>query len=206
MQQKELWDWECRLYERKKTRNEQRQYRRYRIYFWLSIAAWAGVIAWLLTVPAKSQEVPFQELTFVRETKQPVQRVEEPAVMGRLPGDDVPATAYANLDAIPITYLGEFIMTHYCPCERCCGQWADGITSTGTTAQEGRTIAVDPTVIPYGTEVEIQYLDGRFARYIAEDCGGAIKGNHIDVFMNDHDEALEMGVISGSVYVVGGNQ
>lgn len=54
------------------------------------------------------------------------------------------------------------------------------MTSTGVIAEEGRTIAVDPTVIPYGTEVMI---DGHV--YIAEDCGGAVKGNVIDIFVNE---------------------
>jgi 3D (Asp-Asp-Asp) domain-containing protein len=59
----------------------------------------------------------------------------------------------------------------------------DTITSTGTTPKWG-TIAVDPTVIPYGTKVYIPQFDKVF---IAEDCGGAIKGNKIDIFMNDSD-------------------
>jgi 3D (Asp-Asp-Asp) domain-containing protein len=66
--------------------------------------------------------------------------------------------------------LGSFIITAYCPCSKCCGEWADGITSTGTVATEGRTIAVDPSVIPYGSVVEINGIS-----YIAEDCGDAIK-------------------------------
>lgn len=45
-------------------------------------------------------------------------------------------------------------------------------------AIEGHTIAVDPTIIPYGTEV---IIDGRV--FVAEDCGGAVKGNVIDIFV-----------------------
>lgn len=94
--------------------------------------------------------------------------------------------------------LGEFKLTAYCPCEACNGQWKDGITSTGVIAQAGRTIAVDPTVIPYGTEVNI---NGH--TYIAEDCGGAIKGNRIDIYFDTHAEALEFGVQYADVYIVG---
>ena len=85
--------------------------------------------------------------------------------------------------------LGTFKLTAYCPCEKCCGQWADGITFTGTTATLGRTIAVDPNVIPLGSTV---YINGQ--AYIAEDIGGAIKGNRVDVFFPTHNEALQFGV------------
>ena len=80
-----------------------------------------------------------------------------------------------------------FTITYYCPCSRCCGK-SDGITESGTIATEGRTIAVDPDVIPLGTTVTIGGHD-----YIAEDTGGAIKGLHIDIFVNDHQEALNFG-------------
>ena len=94
-------------------------------------------------------------------------------------------------------YIGTFTVTHYCPCEKCCGK-SDGITFTGTQAQEGRTIAVDPEVIPLGTTV---IIDGQ--EYIAEDVGGAIKGNRIDKFMDSHQTALNAGVVQAVVYVKG---
>lgn len=52
------------------------------------------------------------------------------------------------------------------------------MTSTGVIAEEGKTIAVDPSVIPYGSTV---LIDGK--EYLAQDCGGAIKGNKIDIFV-----------------------
>lgn len=92
--------------------------------------------------------------------------------------------------------LGAFVITAYCPCSKCCGEWADGITSTGTVATEGRTIAVDPSVIPYGSVVEINGVN-----YIAEDCGGAIKKNRIDIYFDSHDDALEWGVQKHDVFI-----
>ena len=97
--------------------------------------------------------------------------------------------------------MGEFRITHYCPCVECCGK-DDGITATGTVATEGRTIAVDPDVIPYGSRVAIYYDDGCLGHYIAEDCGGAIDGLEADVFIADHDRAWSLGAKSGSVYIV----
>ena len=90
--------------------------------------------------------------------------------------------------------LGEFVITHYCACEKCTVD-GDGITASGTQATAGRTIAVDPEVIPYGTTV---IIDGH--AYVAEDCGGAIKGRRIDIFMESHQEALEAGVKVAEVY------
>ena len=105
-----------------------------------------------------------------------------------------------------MSHLGEFRITHYCACKKCCGKDpshpAYGITATGTVATEGRTIAVDPSVIPYGSRVAVFYDDGRIVEYIAEDCGGAIDGPEVDVFIADHDRAWELGVKSGSVYIV----
>ena len=75
----------------------------------------------------------------------------------------------------------EFHVTAYCGCYECSEQYGTQ-TSTGVTAESGRTIAVDPEVIPYGSKVEI---NGHI--YTAEDCGGAINGYDIDIFMDDHE-------------------
>ena len=65
----------------------------------------------------------------------------------------------------------------------------DTITSTGTVPRYG-TIAVDPSVIPYGSKVYIHELGEVFT---AEDCGGAIKGNKIDIYMNSESECYNWG-------------
>ena len=91
--------------------------------------------------------------------------------------------------------LGEYTITHYCACSKCCGK-SDAITATGTVATEGRTIAVDPSVIPYGTQI---IIDGHI--YIAEDCGGAIKGKKIDIFCESHEEAISRGRIEREIFI-----
>ena len=74
-----------------------------------------------------------------------------------------------------------------CGCYECSEQYGTQ-TSTGVTAESGRTIAVDPEVIPYGSKVEI---NGHI--YTAEDCGGAINGYDIDIFMDDHEATDDFG-------------
>jgi 3D (Asp-Asp-Asp) domain-containing protein len=77
---------------------------------------------------------------------------------------------------------------------------AYGITYSGYQAMEGRTIAVDPSIIPLGTTV---YIDGIGVR-TAEDTGSAIRGSRIDVFMDDVGEARQFGVKKNvKVYVLG---
>ncbi|GAA0105150.1 3D domain-containing protein [Paraclostridium sordellii] len=73
------------------------------------------------------------------------------------------------------------------------------ITSTGTTPKWG-TIAVDPSVIPYGTRVYIPKFDMVF---IAEDCGSAIKGNKIDIFMNSESECNTFGRQNIEIQILG---
>lgn len=74
-----------------------------------------------------------------------------------------------------------------------------GITYSGIKAKEGRTIAVDPAVIPLGSTV---YIEGIGIRK-AEDVGSAIRGSRIDVFMNDLGQAQEFGVKKNvKVYVL----
>ena len=73
------------------------------------------------------------------------------------------------------------------------------ITATGTTPKWG-TIAVDPSVIPYGTKVYIPKFDMVFT---AEDCGGAIKGNKIDIFMNSESECTTFGRQNIEIQILG---
>ena len=96
-------------------------------------------------------------------------------------------------------YLGNFKITHYCTeqYEHICGT-GDNRTATGTIVTPGTTIAVDPSVIPYGTKV---YINGYGFRS-AQDCGGAVKGRHIDVAVSTHDKAMTLGTIYKDVWIL----
>ena len=79
--------------------------------------------------------------------------------------------------------------TGYCNCSSCAGQWAGAATASGTRPRENHTIAVDKRIIPLGTKVRIGD-----ETYVAEDTGGAIKGNKIDVYYASHGKAMAHGV------------
>lgn len=95
-------------------------------------------------------------------------------------------------------YLGKFYITHYCPCEKCCGIGGGKITASGTVPTADRTVGVNPKLIPYGTKLKIGGKSG----YVAEDTGGGIGWKHIDMFCNSHQEALNAGVGFKKVWIV----
>lgn len=103
--------------------------------------------------------------------------------------------------------LGTFTLTAYCSCSKCCGKYGVNrptdetgepivYTSIGEIAKAGTTIAVDPSVIPYGSEVKI---DDHV--YIAQDTGGSMNGSRIDIYFDDHQEALEFGRQKAEVFL-----
>lgn len=71
-------------------------------------------------------------------------------------------------------------------------------TATGTLPESGRTVAVDPTVIPFGTKIYIKGIGER----IAEDSGAKIKGKQIDVFLPSPEHCRQFGVQSRDVMVM----
>ncbi|MCF7954583.1 MAG: 3D domain-containing protein [Phycisphaerae bacterium] len=84
-------------------------------------------------------------------------------------------------------------VTAYCPCEKCCGEWADGVTSNGHVIEPGDCFVAADSRFPFGTEMLIEgYNASKPAKVF--DRGGAIKGNKLDVFFHTHQAALEWGV------------
>ena len=140
----------------------------------------------IMTVPAvMAKEVDL-------EVKEPATESEVEIVIEETPQDE---------------YLGEFRITAYCSCEKCCDSWSLNrpkdehgneivIGASGKELISGYSVAVDPKVIPYGT---ILVIDGK--EYMAADCGGAIKGNRIDLYHDSHQDALEWGIKYKEVYL-----
>lgn len=85
--------------------------------------------------------------------------------------------------------LGVFTVTYYCSCEVCCGGWSGGPTASGAYPVADWTVAADPDVLPLGTHI---YINGH--EYCVEDTGTGVDGHHIDIYVTDHDLAVNNGV------------
>lgn len=169
----------------------------------LAVIAWAIIVVSVLVTPVNADAVPIAEL---KEDD------------GRIPGDDVPATerCYMTEDEIQEDYENFYIqnallakankienvkVSHYCCCVKCCGN-DDGITYSGVKAVPGVTVAVDTSIIPLGSDVLVDYGDGIINYYRADDTGSAIKGNKLDLCVGSHQEAINLGVRTATVYWV----
>lgn len=81
-------------------------------------------------------------------------------------------------------YLGTFLLTGYDDCYLCQEEFV-GTTALGVPPRENHTIAVDPKIIPLGSHVLINNIE-----YVAEDVGGGVNQNHIDIFVGSHAETF----------------
>ena len=106
----------------------------------------------------------------------------------------------ANLksDEYELVYLGEFKITYYCNelKDHICG--GNGITASGKYTEVGWTAAADWDVLPNGS---IVYIDNIGFREI-QDVGGSVNGQHIDVLVERHQDALDLGVDHEGVWIL----
>ena len=104
----------------------------------------------------------------------------------RVPGTNLTYTEILDFQAT----------AYYCPTS-----W--NITYTGTEVQVG-TVAVDPNFIPLGTKMYIVSADGQYVYgyAIAEDTGGAIKGQIVDLYFNTYNECIEFGRRDVKIYIL----
>ena len=111
-----------------------------------------------------------------------------------LPVEDEAATKVTG----PVAYrVAETILmevTAYCPCTKCCGPKAHGVTASGKSVRfnNGKFVAADTSLLPFGSTLRIPgYADYEVVE--VTDRGGAIKGRKLDVFYPTHAEALRWG-------------
>lgn len=102
-------------------------------------------------------------------------------------------------DVLTYTHRDTYKATSYCRTDV-----GGEITATGTVTRVG-AIAVDPSVIPYGTRMFIMTKDGQYIYGVAtaEDCGGSIKGKRLDLFYETEREAINFGIRYCDVYFLG---
>lgn len=98
-------------------------------------------------------------------------------------------------------HSAEFVVTAYCACEKCCGKWSalQGETVVGAAGKplvSGVSVAVDNSLFKFGTELH----DDEGNTYIAADTGSGVNGYHIDIYMNDHQSAREVGKYTKTLY------
>jgi 3D (Asp-Asp-Asp) domain-containing protein len=85
-------------------------------------------------------------------------------------------------------------VTAYCPCVKCCGPDAVGVTASGKPVayNGGAFVAADADLFPFGAKLSIPgYHDGNTVEVI--DRGSAIKGAKVDIFFPTHEQAEEWG-------------
>lgn len=135
-----------------------------------------------IIMPAVEFHEPVLETGFGAEEYQ----AEEPEIVGTIEAVEMPKE---HLWSESVT------ITHYCACSACCGKWAGGGTASGTIPTAGRTVACGD--LPFGTRIRIDGLEGE---YVVEDRG--VNGFWIDIFCDSHQEALNRGMYTASVWIV----
>lgn len=140
---------------------------------------------------------PPADMTAVNEAYTPAEPPKQTVTVNGQECELVPAS-----ESLGMTSLGSFTITHYCTCVQCCGK-SDGVTASGRAAVPYYTIAVDPSVIPLGTVVYLDYGDGVLHEARADDTGGAVVGHKLDLCVGEHNTAVQMGVRQATVYVGG---
>lgn len=93
------------------------------------------------------------------------------------------------------TFLGEFTVTGYCGCNLCSA--GHNMTYSGTVPKANHTLSADLDILPIGSKV---WIDGII--YTVEDKGGAVSGQKVDIFYDNHEAAVAHGKITADVYLV----
>lgn len=103
-------------------------------------------------------------------------------------------------------FVKTFRVTAYCPCNICCGNFADGFTANGHKIQPGDKFVAAPKEYPFGTKMSIPGYGVNTV--MVQDRGGSIKGNRLDVFFPTHQQALEWGVrtVKVAIYPKNGSE
>lgn len=190
---------------KKLTREERRRRSQRRLMYITYLLFLLLLLAWLgsyLVMTVEAEPAAQYKAEIVRDN-------------GSLPGDDTPATERCYLTERELANENELIeaallarshkledvtITFYCCEERphICGT-GTGITASGRRVTPYVSCAVDPDVIPLGSTIMVEY-NGEMVYLRADDTGPAVNGNHIDIAVSGHQEALSLGVKTADVW------
>ena len=168
--------------------------------FWSTLCTWGAALLAVLVLALSGCSEPQED----KPEPTPAEPIKAEVVAEALP---LPAVQEAK----PVDKLQQAnriegcTITYYC-CElrpHICGT-GNGITASGAPVEPGVSCAVDPSLIPLGSTVWVDYGDGELHEYIAQDVGAWVNGGHIDLAVDTHDEALQMGRKTATVYWVEG--
>lgn len=161
------------------------------------INIWTGLLLTMLLALAGCGVAPEDEQAPADVPADPVkaevvaQVLPSPAVQEETPADKLQKAN--RIENCTITYYCCELRPHICGT-------GDGITASGAPVEPGVSCAVDPALIPLGSTVWVDYGDGELHEYIAQDVGAWVNGGHIDLAVATHDEALQMGRKTATVY------
>lgn len=134
------------------------------------------------------ETAPEEEYEPEDETADEVSEPDEEEITYPIIGENTITTASGEV--LTYTHTMTVEATAYTKTDAGCDDW----TATGTLARYG-AIAVDPSVIPYGTRMYIVSWDGSvvYGYATAEDCGGAINGARVDLYYDTYEECIQFG-------------
>lgn len=165
-----------------------------------------------------TEEISSGDIVNSGDSKEEVDRSEEITETEVEKSSSESLNSSSNVEPINLQPPTEYVRTvdvkatAYCLCKKCCGKSSSnpayGITASGLKIIPGtnmKVVASDPTVIPLGTKVYIEGLYGArdYGYAIVADTGSAIKNLKIDLYMDTHQMALNWGVKSVRVYILG---
>ena len=171
----------------------------------MPLAAWGASTAGLvkeLEKEMKQLQEQAETVTVQAETLRAKNAELQVVVKGILAeAEEMAAELALSKKLVKLPRIENCTVSYYCT-ERyphICGG-GNGLTASGAPVQAGVTCAVDPILIPLGSAVYVDYGDGLIHTYIAHDTGGAVNGAHIDVAVDTHALANEMGMKSATVW------
>lgn len=144
----------------------------------------AGIFAILMSILGVNMSLSGREVMMLSMTTVDVPVVSLPV---EKPDEEVVEAEPEEWDTVHMR------VTAYCPCRRCCGRFADGVTACNHRIREGDVFVAADKKYRFRTEVIVPgYNEGEPVKVL--DRGRVIKGNRLDVFFNSHRTAKKWGV------------